>query len=360
MPDGEEKQFSATQQRRDQARKKGQVARSAEFGPAATLFAAVVVLHAILPSTMAETLIGEVHRSLQFTSDDSAFGPSTAFKLESEVARWVVASILPVLGAVLLAGLISAVAQVGFQVTPEALAPQWNRVDPSQGIKRLFSLKITVELGKTILKIFLIGMISYVTLKGAIVDGGLLQTMRMPISSTINYVGNILWTVGLRVCATLLIIALADFAYQKYEYEKNMKMTLSELKQEMRQSEGDPHIKGKIRKLQREIAKRRMMQDVPTADVVVTNPTHFAVALQYVPGSNAPRVVAKGQDYVALQIREVAKDHHVPLVEDRILARALYRDVEIGDEIPGDLYEAVAKILAFVYKTYRRRKAVTQ
>jgi flagellar biosynthetic protein FlhB len=154
----------------------------------------------------------------------------------------------------------------------------------------------------------------------------------------------------------LMILAVADYAYQKYEFEKSMKMSLSEIKQEMKQSEGDPQLKAKVRQLQREMSKKRMMQDVPKADVVITNPTHFAVALLYEGGASAPKVVAKGQDEVAARIREIARENKVPLVENKPLARTLYSTVEIGREIPADLFEAVALVLAFVYRTYGRRK----
>ena len=177
----------------------------------------------------------------------------------------------------------------------------------------------------------------------------------MPLAETAASVGGLIWTLGLRVSITLFILAVADYAYQRYEFEKSLKMSLSEIKQENKQSDGDPQIKARIRRTQREMSKRRMMQDVPKADVIITNPTHFAVALRYEAGGAAPKVVAKGQDEMAARIREVAREHKVPLVENKPLARTLYSTVEIGREIPADLYEAVAQVLAFVYRTYGRR-----
>lgn len=356
MPDGEEKQYPATPKRREDARKKGQVARSQEFGPALTLLTLVTVLHATIPSSAGPSLIGDFNQAFHFSGQNGLFGYSSAYQWEMNSLIWMTYLVGPLLLCAVVAAAVSGLGQVGFNITPEALAPQWTRVDPVQGFKRLFSSRGSVELLKGIVKMSIVGVICYNVLSGEVTEGHLFMLMRSSLPVTLGYVGALIWTIGLRVGVCLFLMAAADYAYQRHEFEKNIKMTASEIKQEMKQSEGDPQIKGKIRRLQREIAQRRMMQDVPKADVIITNPTHFAVAIKYEAGSRAPKVVAKGQDIIAMHIRELARENHVPLVENKVLARALYKDVEIGQEIPGDLYEGVARVLAFVYRTYKNRR----
>lgn len=356
MAEGEEKSFPATPKRREEARKKGQVARSSEFGAALTLLAVVLALHALLPGEGGLSLLRDLQSTFQFSPHDSAFTFATVHQWHTRALGWEAKIVLPVLLLAAALGLVSGVGQVGFAVTPEALAPQWSRVNPASGLKRLLSMRGTVEAFKGLLKMGLVGGVCYSTLRGAIDSGELLRTMGEPLTEVVSVVGGLIWTLGLRVSVILMILAVADYAYQKYEFEKSLKMSLTEIKQEVKQSDGDPHIKAKIRRLQREMSKRRMMQDVPKADVVITNPTHYAVALTYDGGGSAPKVVAKGQDEVAARIREVARENKVPLVENKPLARTLYGTVEIGREIPADLFEAVAQVLAFVYRTYGRRK----
>lgn len=355
MAEGEEKSFPATPRRREEARKKGQVARSAEFGPAAILLALVVALHGLLPGEAGQSLLRDLQFALRFSPHDATLTFETVQQWQMLGLSWAARLlVLPLLLAVVL-GLCAGIGQVGFAVTPEALAPQWNRINPATGIKRLFSTRGTVETLKGILKMALIGSVCWSTARGAVESGELLRLMHAPLPTALATVGALIWTLGLRVGVILFILAAADFAYQKYEHEKSLRMSMTEIKQEMKQSEGDPQIKARVRRLQREMAKKRMMQDVPKADVIVTNPTHFAVALQYEAGASAPKVLAKGQDEMAARIREVARENRVPLVQNKPLAQTLYRTVEIGGEIPADLYEAVAQVLAFVYRTYGRR-----
>ena len=356
MAEGEEKSFAATAKRRADARKKGQVARSAEFGGAATLLAVVVALHLLLPGDAGLSLMRDLQSAFRFNPHDAAFTFETVHEWQMRGLLWGGKILLPVALLAMVLALVSGIGQVGFAVTPEALHPKWERLNPAAGIKRLLSLRGTVEVLKGILKMSLVAGLCYSALRGAVDSGELLNTMREPLPETIAVVGGLLWTLGLRVSVVLLIVAVADYAYQKYDFEKSLKMSLSEIKQENKQSDGDPQIKARIRRLQREMSKKRMMQDVPKADVIVTNPTHYAVALRYERGSSAPQVVAKGQDEMAARIREVAHEHKVPLVENKPLARSLYAAVDIGREIPPDLFEAVAQVLAFVYRTHGRRK----
>ncbi len=354
MPEGEEKSFPATPKRREEARKKGQVARSPELGAAATLLALLATLHALLPGDAGLSLVGDVRTAFRFSGHDTmTFGDAQHWQMVglTGIGRLVLPALLLALALALVAG----VGQVGFAVTPEALTPQWERVNPASGVKRLFSRRGTVELFKGLLKLGLIGGICWGTLRGVFATGEFMRASQLPLTETMSLVGGLLWTLGLRCAAALFILAAADFAYQKYEHEKSLRMSMSEIKQEMKQSEGDPHTKGRIRRLQREMSKRRMMQDVPKATVVVTNPTHYAVALHYEPGMGAPKVVAKGKDEIARRIKEIARESRVPLVENKPLAQALHRSVEIGHDIPGDLYESVAQVLAFVFRTHKRR-----
>lgn len=354
MADGEEKSFAATAKRRSEARKQGQVARSPELSGALTLVALIVALHALLPGAAGASLLADVQNGFHFNPGDTltfADAQHRGQMLLLSVSRLT----LPALLLALALGLAANIAQVGFQVTPEALAPQWTRLNPLSGAKRLLSLRGTVELLKGLLKLALIGGLCFVTLRDAVESGPLLGLMGAPLPQALGVLGGILWTLGLRVGVALFVLAVADYAFQKHQFEKNLRMSISEIKEESKQSEGDPKVKARVRKLQREISRRRMMQDVPKATVVVTNPTHYAVALQYEAGMSAPRVVAKGQDEVARRIREIARENGVPLVENKPLAQALHKTVEIGHDIPGDLYEAVAQVLAFVYRTHRRR-----
>ncbi len=356
MADGEEKSFPATPKRRADARKRGQVARSAEFGAAATLLAVVSALHVLLPGAGGTGFLRDVQSAFRFNPHASEFTFETVHQWQVTGLLWSGRILLPVAGLALTLALVSGIGQVGFAVTPEALSPKWERLNPAAGFKRLVSLRGTVEAVKGLLKMGLVAGICWSALRNGVQSGELLALMRAPLTETVAVVGGLLWTIGLRVSVVLLILAVADYAYQKYDFEKSLKMSLSEIKQENKQSDGDPQIKARVRRLQREMSKKRMMADVPTADVVVTNPTHFAVALKYERGSPAPKVVAKGQDELAAVIRETAREHKVPLVENKPLARTLYATVDVGRDIPPDLFEAVAQVLAFVYRTHGRRR----
>ncbi|MGI4789184.1 MAG: flagellar biosynthesis protein FlhB [Janthinobacterium lividum] len=356
MADGEEKSFAASPKRREEARKKGQVARSAEFGAAATLLAVVAALHILLPGDAGLSLIRDLQSAFEFNPHAGNFTIESVHQWQIVGLEWGGKILLPVAALAVVLALVSGIGQVGFAVTPEALNPKWERLNPGKGIKRLLSMHGTVEALKGLVKMGLVAGICFSSLRGGIQSGELLDTMREPLPETMAVVGSLLWTMGLRVSVALFIMAVADYAYQKYDFEKGLKMSMSEVKQENKQSDGDPLIKAKIRRLQREMSKRRMMADVPKADVIVTNPTHFAVALRYERGTSAPKVVAKGQDEMAATIREIAREHKVPLVENKPLARTLYATVDIGRDIPPDLFEAVAQVLAFVYRTHGRRK----
>jgi len=258
-------------------------------------------------------------------------------------------ALLPVVGFTMLGGLAASYAQVGFLFTTESMAFKFDRINPVAGLKRLFSLRGFVEALKSIVKILIIGYAAYSVYQTEISKFPYL--IDMDIRSSLVYLGQLILRLAFKVALYLVILAIIDYLYQRWQHEKSLKMEKQEIKDEFKQQEGDPQIRGRIKQKQREVSMRRMMQELPRADVVITNPTHYAVALQYdAKTMSAPMVIAKGQDRLALKIKEVATEHNISIVENKPLAQSLYKTTEIGDIIPGDLFQAVAEVLAFVYK----------
>ncbi len=259
----------------------------------------------------------------------------------------------PVIATSFVAGLVTNLAQVGLVLSAEPLAPRLSRIDPAAGMARLFSGRAFAELLKSCAKVIIIGYYGYVTLRQ---DYPLLvATGAMEPGQILATVGSLALRLGFRVGIALAVLAALDYAYQRWEFEKSIRMTKQEVKEELRQTEGDPLLRARIRARQRQIAMHRMMEDVPKADVVVTNPVHLAVALKYDPATmKAPKVVAKGARLLAQRIRELAARHNIPIVENKPLAQALYKAADVGREIPAHLYKAVAEILAYVYYLDRR------
>jgi flagellar biosynthetic protein FlhB len=264
--------------------------------------------------------------------------------------------ILPFAGAILCAGVLANVVQIGLMFTFEPMIPKLEKLNPLSGLKRIFSMRTVVETIKNILKIILIGYIAYATIKGeyeiliTLADVSIMMIWQFVLTSA--------YDIFLRTALVMLLIALADYGYQRYEHEKKLKMSHQELKEEHKQMEGDPQVKARIRALQREMSRRKMMDQVPQASVVVTNPTHLAIALLYAPEKgDAPLVVAKGKDLVALRIKKIALENDVPIKEDKLLARAMYDKVEVGFPIPEEFYMAMAEIMAWVY-ALKGKKAV--
>ena len=243
---------------------------------------------------------------------------------------------------------ITDVAQVKWRPSLEPMKPKFNKLNPISGFKKIFSVNALVELVKSIAKILLIGYVCYSYLKDKwpilfnLYDVSLMQALGL-VAETVT-------DLGIRVAVFYMLLAFADFAYQKFKFANDMKMTKQEVKEEFKQQEGDPQVKGKIRQKMRETSMKRMMQSLPLADVVITNPTHYAVAIKYDPQvADAPLVIAKGEDYLAARIKEVAKENNIEIVENKPLARMLYANVDIGQAVPPELYQAVAEVLAFVY-----------
>jgi len=346
--DGQEKTEQATGKRLSESREKGQVAKSAEISSFAALLSGMGLL------MIFQSHIGENMKLLAIY----VFSSLHEFKLNFDVLSvlavkgllFFVSLIAPVVFGLMIIGVAVGYGQVGFKITLKALQPKFSKLNPLEGLKRvLFSSRSVVEVAKALLKLLVVGLFAYWVLSDIIAQSvGLVnysveEIFMFMVDSGLTFI----W----KICLAFAVIAFGDFAFQKYKHKKDLMMTKQEVKDENKQTEGDPLIKGKIRSKQMQMARSRMIQEVPTADVVITNPTHYAVALKYEIGKkNAPKVVAKGINEVAQRIKKVAQEHNVPLFEDVQLARALYKYCNIGDEIPANLYKAVAQILAYIFK----------
>lgn len=239
--------------------------------------------------------------------------------------------------------------QFKFKITTKPLHPKFSKLNPVSGMKKLFSKEKIIELLKSIAKIIMIMYVVYSTIKGDWVY--LVKFYQMPLTQAIELIGSVVINMGLKISLVFMVVAFADLFYQRWKFHEDIKMTKQEVKDEYKNAEGDPQIKGKIRQKMREASQRRMMQDVPRADVVITNPTHFAVAIRYDANEgSAPKVLAKGADILAQKIKEIARENNVEIVENKPLARMLYANVDVGQEVPPELYQSVAEVLALVYK----------
>lgn len=347
----DDKTEEATPKKKSEARKKGQVARSKEVGLAFTLLACTLVL-AVFGSYAATSLMGTLKAFLSnYMLMEINYNSIRSLTL---IVLWRLAVIiLPIVVTILVFGIMSNFIQVGFMITTEPLKPQLSKLNPISGFKRIFSMRTVIETLKDIAIVGLLGYVGYTFIRdnyNSILNMGALRMAVIP-----SVFGKLVINIFFKVTIIMIIIALADYLYQRFQYNKELKMSKQEVKEEFKQQEGDPQIKGKIRQRQREMASRRMMAAVPDATVVVTNPTHIACALRYAEGKDeAPTLVAKGADNVALKIKDIAKEHNVPIIENRALARLIYSEVEIDSEVPQDMYQAVAEILAIVYKMKKR------
>jgi flagellar biosynthetic protein FlhB len=261
----------------------------------------------------------------------------------------------PIMGMIMAVGLFINFMQVGINFTTEPLGFKLENLNPINGMGRIFSKRSLVELVKSIFKILIIGSFVYNFLKDEILQ--IPKLLYLELAASLPNIADVIFSLAFKIIGVYFILSVFDYAFQKWSTFQSLKMSKQEVKEEFKQMEGDPQIKGKIRSKQREMAMSRMMQEVPNADVVVTNPTHFAVALKYDRGMPAPQVVAKGQDFVAQKIKDTAREAGVTIVENRPLARALYASVEIGDTVPKELYKSVAEVLAYVYRLKHRRYA---
>jgi flagellar biosynthetic protein FlhB len=343
-----------TPKRRQMARKKGQVAKSQDLGGAIVLLVGLLAL-SIAGAGIASAAAGAMRGAFAEISDPGAVTSAAGLRvLFNTTLNTVVGAVAPVAGACVVAGVLVNVVQVGWH--PHGLKVDFSRINPSAGAKNVFGPRILFETGKALTKVTTVGIVAAMALIPQIAH----------VSASVGTTPGALWLlagssifgIALRAAAAYLLIGIIDYAYQRRRFQKGLMMTRQEVKDEARQYQLAPEVKSAIRRRQIQAARQRMMAAVPKADVVVTNPTHFAVALSYDGSRSAPEVVAKGQDLVAAQIRRIAEEHDVPIVPDPPLARTLFATVAIGALVPEDLWQAVAQVLAFVYRMAGRRKAV--
>jgi len=349
-----EKTEKATPKKRQDARKKGQVASSPEISSSLILLGAIgsfLMLGPLFQERLL-ALFGDVflHRLSMDVTDQNVMVMFYRYIVQ------ILLLLAPILILVVVITFAASYAQFGWLFTLEPLKPDLKRLDPIKGVKRLFSLRAIVDFLKSSLKLIVISAIVFSMMWSNKKE--FLKLAYMPITDMLAFCIDLAIKTGLLVAATLFVLSIGDFMFAKYEHEKNLRMSKQDIKDEHKNMEGDPKVKARIRERQRRMALMRMMQEVPKADVVITNPTHYAVALQY-DGTRmeAPVVIAKGQDYIALRIKEVARQHQIVTMENKPLARALYERSEIGEMIPADLFQAVAEVLAYVYRLKGRRNA---
>lgn len=343
----QERTEKPTPKRLEEARRKGQIPRSRDLTAAAVTLAGGASLY-LTGGYVAEQISGMMRSSFSLSREE-ALDASYLLPALAGAAGEALRACLPLLVMVLVAALLAPLVLGGWNFSGESLVPKFERLSPLQGFKRMFSPRSFIELGKALAKFGVVAVIAVIVLwKDA---GELIGLGREPLPQAIAHAFKLSIQGFLAISAGLLLIAAIDVPYQLWQYAKQMRMSREEVRRELKESEGSPEVKGRIRQLQQELARRRMMQDVPRADVVVTNPTHFAVALRYdEKRMRAPIVVAKGVDLVAARIRELATEHNVAIFEAPPLARVLYRNVDIGGEIPSSLYVAVAQVLSYVFQ----------
>ncbi len=355
---GGEKTEPATSKKLQDARNEGQVAKSQELNHALGLIALFLTLKVFI-SYIGESLFytfAANYNKIPDIINESIGGMSV--HLATTVINQTMITILKIVAPVFIIGytvaLLSNILQVKWKVTTKPMKPKFSKLNPLNGFKRIFSKDSLFELLKSIAKISLIIYVAYTAIRDH--QDELFLLYDIPLLQVILLVGSIVIDAGLKISFVYLLVGMADWFYQKHKFKEDMKMTKQEVKDEYKNTEGNPEIKGRQRSKMREASQRRMMQELPNADVVITNPTHYAVAIRYDANQySAPIVVAKGEDYLAMKIREAAKEHQIEIVENKPLARMLYANVDVGEEVPPELYQAVAEVLAFVYNLRENR-----
>ncbi|WP_336297951.1 flagellar biosynthesis protein FlhB [Aneurinibacillus uraniidurans] len=342
-----EKTEKATPKKKQKAREEGQVAKSQDI-PAASLLLAIFLLLFFAGKSMGEQMkqffLSFFNRYLLME-----LTPENIRDLMIEMCYQSFLIVWPFLLVALVISYFANYVQVGMLFTTEPLKFKLSALDPIKGAKKIFSMQAVVNLLKSILKTVVVGLAAWLVLWNGKND--LLTLATKTIGDMITVIGKLIIQLGFAIAILLIVLAILDYMYQKFQHEKQLRMSKQDIKDEYKMMEGDPQIKGKIKQKQREMAMRRMMQEVPNADVVITNPTHFAVAIKYDGATmQAPIVIAKGQDFVALKIRQIAKENSIITMENKLLARTLYAQVEIHQPIPEDLFQAVAEVLAYVYR----------
>jgi flagellar biosynthetic protein FlhB len=343
----QERTEQATPRRREEARREGKVARSQELSSMLILFCGVTAMYFVMPSTI--NRLGEFSVWIFESAAQHAVSATSFTTYFTHAMTTFALATGPIVLVVAIVGLGVNLAQVGLIITAKPLEPNLDKLNFAKGIQKLISTRTVYELAKDILKLALIGVVGYYAVMSEMKSVPALADMSVP--QILSFSGAAMFRVAIKCCLILAVLSIIDYAYQKWDYEKSLRMSRQEIKEEMKNTEGDPAIKARIRQIQRQAAFSRMMGDVPKADVVVTNPTHIAIALRYdVETMSAPTVIAKGQRLVAERIKEIATEHEIPIVENKPLAQALFKACEIGTEIPSSLFRAVAEVLAYVYR----------
>ena len=349
---GGEKTEEPTGKKLNDARKEGQVAKSKEIANAFGILALFIILK-VYVGTIGTRFIESFHVVYgQIPELVKMYNGNLSVASLQVLLRSMMLRLLTIIAPVLLIGVMVAVicdiVQVKWRPTTKPIKPKFSKLSPVKGFARIFSPNSLVELLKSLLKLVVIGYVVYSYLKGRV--GQIFLLYDITLNQAIGLIGEIARDLGIRIAMVYMVIAFLDFWYQKWKFRQDMKMTKQEVKDEYKNQEGDPQVKAKQKQRMREASMRRMMSQLPEADVVITNPTHYAVAVKYDPEKyDAPYVLAKGEDYLAQKIKDVAREHEIEIVENKPLARMLYANVEIGGLIPPELYQAVAEVLAFVY-----------
>lgn len=349
---GAEKSEQPTAKKLDDARKEGQVAKSQEVATAFSLLALFVILRIFYPfmGNNFKSIFERVYNNIPVVARtyDGFLPVATITSILSNAILTMLLLTAPFLIIGFLIAFLCDLVQVGFKPTSKPLQPKLSKLNPISGMKKIFSARKLFELGKSILKLAVMAVVIYSFFTGR--TESLFLLYDMPLGQAIGLMGNLIISLGLRIAAAYMVIAFIDLIYQRRKFTKDMMMTKQEVKDEYKNSEGDPAVKSAQKRRMMEASRRRMMQQLPQADVVITNPTHYAVAIKYdAEESDAPIVVAKGADYLAQKIKEIARDNDVEIVENKPLARMLYANVEVGELVPPELYKAVAEVLAYVY-----------
>ncbi len=346
----------ATPRRRGELRGKGQTAKSQEFNTALLFIVAIVFLKFYFPAVVHYVQTSTYQLWNNFPKDISVNG---FMALMGQISMGMLVALAPLFLALIITAVISNISQVGLHLSFYSIKPDITKLNPVQGFKRLFSMQPLMQLGMNLVKISLFLWLSISIMTHHY--NQLLQTVHMPLSETGRLMAAVVWELSWKLGAVMLIVAIVDLIWQRWYFERGIRMSKQEIKDEHRNSEGDPQVKAKIKQLQRKAALQRMMESIPRADVILTNPTHLAVAIEYKPESmNAPQVVAKGAEAIAERIKERGREYEVPILENKPLARALFRSVEVGQEVPAELYAAVSEVLIYVYQMTGRIEDFSQ
>ena len=348
---GDDKTEEPTAKKRADAKKKGQVGRSTDMTAAFVLLMGFFVIKMLWESIYTKIA---TYTTYVFSHLNQPVDTESVIRIFIGIVELLAQTALPIMIGVMFIGLAINFYQVGLNFNTEAIEFKLDKLNPINGFGRIFSKRSLMELAKSLMKIAIIGFFLYDFLVDHLME--MPQFIYFDLTTSLAQISDIIFKMAFEVIGVIMIVGFLDYAYQKWQTTQDLKMSKQEVKDEMKQSEGDPQIKGKIKQKQRQMAMSRMMQEVPKADVIVTNPTHFAVALKYDKGMVAPQIVAKGQDMVAQRIKDIARENRVPIVENKPLARALYAAADVGDIVPAELYQAVAEVLAYVYRLKNNRR----